>query len=81
MGFGRFYDNFVIFSQCSGKVTDNRRNAHSGGDRMGIEVRWFNEEKTLIEIVLTDPWDWPDFEQKHLDCLEMTRDSTTRPTA
>ncbi len=48
---------------------------------MGIEVRWFNEEKTLIEIVLTDPWDWPDFEQKHLDCLEMTRDSTTRPTA
>lgn len=39
---------------------------------MGIDVRWFNEEKRLIEIVLTDPWDWPDFEQKHLDCLEMT---------
>ncbi len=39
---------------------------------MAIDVNWFNDDKTIVQLVLRDPWDWPEFEQRYFQGLELT---------
>ncbi len=41
---------------------------------MGIDVRWYDQDKTIVQLVLNDPWDWPDFEQQYYTGLEMSNE-------
>ena len=39
---------------------------------MSIDIHWYNEEKTLLQLILSGAWDWPDFELAFYRGLEMT---------
>ena len=38
---------------------------------MGIDVRWHDENRTLLQVTLISPWDWPDLERAMEQGIEM----------
>jgi hypothetical protein len=38
---------------------------------MSIHVNWYDRSQTIIHIELVDAWDWTDYHQVILDCVDM----------